>query len=68
MPCLPASDRWSLAFYVVSLRHRDEKRTPPPAHRIAASPSRLAELSDADLAKLDLSQAAYLTGPAERLE
>ncbi|HZS35413.1 MAG TPA: FTR1 family protein [Polyangia bacterium] len=52
---LPASDRWSLAFYVVGLRHASgelergarlaaEGRVP-----IAASASRLAELSDAQL-------------------
>src|SRR5262249_24645658 len=49
---LPASDRWSLAFYVVSLRHRAEKRTPPTGNSVAATPSRLAEMSDADLLKL----------------
>jgi high-affinity iron transporter len=52
---LPASDRWSLAFYVVGLRHEKgdlergarlavEGRVP-----VAASASRLAELSDAQL-------------------
>jgi high-affinity iron transporter len=49
---LPASDRWSLAFYVVSLRHRGEKRSPPPGNAVAATPSRLAELSDVELARL----------------
>jgi high-affinity iron transporter len=53
---LPASDRWSLAFYVVSLRHRAEKRSPPKETSIAASPSRLAELSDADLEKTGLGK------------
>jgi high-affinity iron transporter len=49
---LPASDRWSLAFYAVSLRHRGEKRAPPAGNAVAATPSRLAELSDAELARL----------------
>jgi high-affinity iron transporter len=49
---LPASDRWSLAFYVVSLRHRGEKRTPPTVNSVAATPTRLAELSDGELGKL----------------
>jgi len=54
---LPASDRWSLAFYVVSLRHRGrdlargerafaEARVP-----VAATASRLAGLTDAQLAE-----------------
>jgi high-affinity iron transporter len=53
---LPASDRWSLAFYVVSLRHRgapggDRGGDVLRASRVplAASASRLAELSDAQL-------------------
>jgi len=53
---LPASDRWSLAFYVVSLRHRaghDVKRGErafADAHAaLAPTASRLAGLSDAQL-------------------
>lgn len=55
---LPASDRWSLAFYVVGLRHQavDLKRgaalfreKQPP---LAATASRLAELSDQQLEEL----------------
>jgi high-affinity iron transporter len=49
---LPASDRWSLAFYVVSLRHRGERRAPARGNTVAATPSRLAELSDAELTAL----------------
>jgi high-affinity iron transporter len=50
---LPASDRWSLAFYVISLRHPDAptgeaafRSAKPP---LSPTPSRLAELSDAQL-------------------
>jgi high-affinity iron transporter len=55
---LPASDRWSLAFYVVGLRHQQAnaahgeqllKTTRAP---VAATASRLAELSDAQLDEL----------------
>lgn len=53
---VPASDRWSLAFYVVSLRHRARdlaagERAFAAAHApIAPTASRLAGLSDAQLA------------------
>jgi high-affinity iron transporter len=55
---LPASDRWSLAFYVVSLRHRGRdlargERAFAEAHApLAATASRLAGLSDAQLGEL----------------
>src|SRR5262249_24831733 len=55
---LPASDRWSLAFYVVALRHEgaDVARGARALERaeapIARTPSRLAELSDAQLDEL----------------
>lgn len=52
---LPSSDRWSLAFYVVSLRHRGRdlargERAFADAHAaVAPTASRLAGLSDAQL-------------------
>jgi high-affinity iron transporter len=52
---LPASDRWSLAFYVVSLRHRGAnlargQQAFAGAHAaLAPTASRLAGLSDAEL-------------------
>ena len=52
---LPASDRWSLAFYVVSLRHRGRdlargERAFADAHvALAPTASRLAGLTDAQL-------------------
>jgi high-affinity iron transporter len=52
---VPASDRWSLAFFVVSLRHRDRdlhrgERAFTDAHvALAPTASRLAGLSDAQL-------------------
>src|SRR5262249_28425143 len=55
---LPASDRWSLAFYVVSLRHgaldvaRGAQALARSPAAIAQTPSRLAELSDAQLDQL----------------
>ncbi|HEY7956061.1 MAG TPA: FTR1 family protein, partial [Polyangia bacterium] len=66
---LPPSDRWSLAFYVVSLRHEDvdaqrggelyrTRRLP-----VAPSASRLAGLDDQQLAELLMPA---LPDPAER--
>lgn len=57
---LPASDRWSLAFFVVALRHQRQGPANPrgeiefrKAHApIAPTPSRLAELADAQLEAL----------------
>jgi high-affinity iron transporter len=49
---LPASDRWSLAFYVVSLRHQSQPKEKPRDRQIATTASRLAELTDQDLDKM----------------
>ncbi|MGZ3439880.1 MAG: c-type cytochrome, partial [Polyangia bacterium] len=52
---LPASDRWSLAFYVVSMRHRGrdlqrgERAFAEARAAVAPTASRLAGLSDAQL-------------------
>ena len=62
---LPASDRWSLAFYVVSLRHRGRDlergaRAFAAAHApVAPTASRLAGLTDAQL------EAALASLPAD---
>ncbi len=57
---LPASDRWSLAFYVVGLRHfgktedlaRGKSALEHAGKPVAETPSRLAALSDQELAAL----------------
>jgi high-affinity iron transporter len=66
---LPASDRWSLAFYVVGLRHatsdveRGARLAAAGRVPVAASASRLAELSDA---QLDERLATTLPDAADR--
>lgn len=68
---LPASDRWSLAFYVTSLRHRggDQARGKAAfaaAHApLAATASRLAGLTDLQLREL-LAAAPNPPSPADR--
>lgn len=52
---LPAGDRWSLAFYVLGLRHdpaavaRGEEAFARAGRPFAATPTRLAGMSDADI-------------------
>lgn len=52
---LPAADRWSLAFYVVALRHTDDRVAGERAlahSRFVPTVTRLAELSDGELEPL----------------
>ncbi len=68
---LPASDRWSLAFHVVALRH-DGADAAAGARKLAAArtplattPARLAALSDGEL---DALLAPSLPSPADRAD
>lgn len=46
---LPAHDRWSLAFFVVSLRHPEEAAARGAGGSFEISPAELAEMNDGDL-------------------
>ncbi|HKA89270.1 MAG TPA: FTR1 family protein [Haliangiales bacterium] len=68
---LPAGDRWSLAFYVLGLRHdpaavaRGESAFARAGRPFAATPTRLAGMSDGDiLAQVPADALAWLRGAA----